>query len=62
MTFNLILNPLPPGKYEVIPYLFISHETIPEGLIESIGSNVKKLHPDYLKIPFKRVGGEFEVR
>jgi len=62
MTFNLILNPLPPGKYEVIPYLLIAHETIPEGLIESIGSNVKKLHPDYLNIPFKREGGEFEVR
>jgi len=62
MTFNLILNPLPPGKYEVIPYLFIAHEMIPEGLMGSMGSNVTKLHPDYLKIPFKREGGEFEVR
>lgn len=61
MTFNLILNPLLPGKYEVIPYLLIAHETIPDGLIENIGSNVRKLHPDYLKIPFKREGGEFEV-
>ncbi len=62
MTFNLILNPLPPGKYEVIPYLLIAHETIPQGLIESIVSNVKELHPNYLKVPFKREGGDFEVR
>ena len=62
MTFNLVLNPLPPSKYEIIPFLLIAHETIPEGLIESIGSDVKELHPDYLKIPLKREGGEFEVR
>lgn len=61
MTFNLILNPLLPGKYEVIPYLLIAHEMIPGKLIDSIGSNVMELHPDYLKNPFKREGGEFEV-
>lgn len=61
MTFDLILKPLTPGKYEVIPYLLITHEAIPENLIESIGPNVEELGPSYLKIPFRREGGGFEV-
>lgn len=61
MTFNLLLQPLAPGNYEVIPYLLIAHEATPEYLIESIGPNVEKLGPNYLKIPFQREGGSFEV-
>jgi len=62
MTFNLVMKPLQPGKYEVIPYLLMAHETIPAGLIESIGQDVKKLNSNYLKIPFRREGGGFEVK
>ena len=62
MTFTLILKPLLPGNYEIIPYLLIAHETIPEDLFESIGLNARELSQDYLNIPFKREGGEFEVR
>ncbi len=61
MTFTLFLQPLAPNDYEVIPYLLIAHEAIPEDLIESLGPNVKELGPDYLKIPFQREGGRFEV-
>ena len=62
MIFNLILKPLLPGDYEVIPYLLMAHESIPGDLIETLGSNVKALSQNYLKIPFKRKGGLFEVK
>lgn len=62
MTFNLINKPLAQGPYEVIPYLLMAHEAIPKDLMESLGHDVKELGPDYLNIPFRREGGQFEVR
>lgn len=62
MSFSMIYYPLIPGRYEAIPFLFVSHEAIPDGLIESLGSGVTNLNKNYLKIPFKREGGNFEVR
>lgn len=53
---------VPPAKYEVIPYILVNHEKIPEELLNSIGSNVEELSPNYLRIPFARDGGEFEVK
>jgi hypothetical protein len=61
MTFNFTLVPLPPGTYEVVPYLLIAHQTIPRTLMQSIGSNVEILGPGYLNIPFRRQGGSLEV-
>lgn len=61
MAFNLILKPLTPGSYEVIPYLLMAHEAIPEDLIESMGTDIEQLSPNYLKIPFRREGGQFKV-
>jgi hypothetical protein len=49
------------GVYEAIPYLLIEGKTLPPGLIQSLGANVLELGPDYLKIPFQREGGMFEV-
>jgi hypothetical protein len=53
---------LPQAKYEVIPYLLVKHEAVPPELIESLGENVEALGLDYLKIPFAREGGSFEVQ
>ncbi|MFH1943719.1 MAG: hypothetical protein ABIL68_16580 [bacterium] len=62
MNFNLITKPLEAGMYEVIPFLLIAHEPIPEGMLDSISLSAQNLCPDYLKIPFMRQGGAFEVR
>ncbi len=62
MGFSLILKPLTPGEYEVIPYLLPCHQKVPAGLFETMGPGVSGLSQNYLKIPFKRTGGEFEVR
>lgn len=61
MLFNLLQVPLPPGQYEVIPYLLVRHQALPKGLMESLAANVETLGPDYLKLPFRREGGLFEV-
>ncbi|TDI84607.1 MAG: hypothetical protein E2O79_03135 [Caldithrix sp.] len=53
---------LPVGKYEVIPYLFTAHDNLPNALLKTIGQNVEELGADYLKIPFIREGGQFEVK
>jgi hypothetical protein len=50
------------GTYEVIPYLFVKDDNVPQELINSIGERVEELGPDYLLLPFLRDGGEFEVK
>lgn len=40
----------------------VGHETIPQELINSLGENATALGPDYLKLPMKRAGGNFELR
>lgn len=62
MTFNLVMKPLAKGKYEVVPYVLPAHQKIPVGLMQSIGADVEGLNTNYLNIPFRREGGEFEVR
>ena len=44
----------PPGEYEVIPYLLIEYESLPSGLLESLGEDVEALGPNYLKLPIMR--------
>lgn len=61
MVFNIDRGALPEGKYEIIPYFLIEQENMPEGFLESLSPNAKEIGPDYLKIPFKREGGYFEV-
>jgi len=61
LVMNLNLADLPVGKYEVIPYIIVINELVPAGLIDRIGQNVQSFSPDYLKIPFKRRGGELEI-
>lgn len=57
-AFNLRGVSIPPGDYEVIPYLLLKHEAVPAGLIERLGSTFGK---DYLQIPFRREGGSLRV-
>ena len=52
---------LPPGEYEVIPYLFINPPGVPNGLLEKLGSHVNDLGPNYLKKPLRRKDGQFKV-
>ncbi|NIR52621.1 carboxypeptidase-like regulatory domain-containing protein [candidate division KSB1 bacterium] len=54
LVFDLVRNPIPAGSYEVIPYLLVAHEDVPDELIESLGNKVKDLTPNYLDIPFRR--------
>lgn len=60
-VFTLQQLSLQPGQYEVIPYLLIRHEALPPGLLASLGA-VESLSPAYLNLPFRREGGQFEVR
>jgi hypothetical protein len=61
MVFNLARGFLPEGSYEVIPYVLIEQENMPAQLLPSLGTNVEQIGAEYLKIPFKRNGGDFRV-
>lgn len=70
LLFTISNNPLPIGKYEVIPYLWVAHERIPTELLSGLGTNVDSLFvhssreqflPAYLQIPMRRDVAIFEV-
>lgn len=52
---------LPLGIYKVVPYLLVKQNNLPPQLIESMGTNVEALGPNYLNIPFVRQEGEFII-
>lgn len=61
LVFNFTPNIVPPGHYEIIPYFFIEHANMPDGLLASLGERVEEIGADFLKIPAKREGGQFVV-
>lgn len=63
LPLMIILEPgmLPPGEYEVIPYLLIQQKNIPPGLIKSLGENVEYFCPDFLNIPLKVENNRFRI-
>lgn len=61
IEFSLIVNPVPVGRYEVLPYLLVRHESIPAQLMETLGNHVENLTPGYLQIPFKIDAAILEV-
>ncbi len=61
LDMDLKPGDLPPGWYRFIPYIFVEQDSIPSGLIASLGPSVQQPGPDYLKLPFKREGGDFRV-
>lgn len=56
MVVPLFPDALSEGIYEVIPYLLVKKEDIPDELIRSLGPEVLELGVSYLNIPFKRKG------
>lgn len=58
---NLDIFNLPAGHYRIVPYLLFPQNGIPDALLESISSTVEKFEKDYLLLPIKREGGEFEI-
>lgn len=61
MLVTVPANTLKPGVYEIIPYLLYNEQTIPPALFSSLGKHVLELHPEYIRIPFKRIGGRLVV-
>ncbi len=52
---------LPEGEYEVIPYFLILQEGIPDRLIRTLGPRAHELGPEFVRIPYRRDGGEFWI-
>ncbi|MFQ5753505.1 MAG: hypothetical protein ACE5HI_16065 [bacterium] len=63
LQYDFYLRPgvVPAGKYEVVPFLLILQDKLPTGLLKSLGAHVEEISTDFLKIPFRREGGRFEV-
>ena len=53
---------LEPGIYDIIPYLYVSRDELPNDLIKAIASYGNMFHTDYLKIPFRRDLAQLTVR
>ncbi|MDQ7052930.1 MAG: hypothetical protein Q9P14_08575 [candidate division KSB1 bacterium] len=62
MMMEIFPGRLPPGRYRVIPFLFIQDPQVPEGLLESLGGNWRAPGRDYLRIPFKRHDAILEIQ
>ena len=58
LIIELLSHQLSKGEYEVIPYLLID-QSLPQGLLESLGENVEELGPNYLKMPILRETSRF---
>ncbi len=61
LIINMTRGLIPVGRYEIIPYILVEQEGVPQQLLQSLGPNVEDLSPDFLKIPFKRENGELVV-
>jgi len=61
LEFDLLTFTLPPGQYEIIPYLIVRRNNVPSALLKKLGS-VSSFGPNYLNMPIKRTGGDFEIR
>lgn len=54
-------NFLPAGSYQAIPYVWVLQDDLPAALIESLGAQYRQYSQDYIKIPFRRNGGQFSI-
>lgn len=61
MAVQLSTADIAPGLYEVIPYLLVLNDAVPEELIASISDSVETLGPNYLKLPLIRREGQLEI-
>ncbi|MDQ7052932.1 MAG: hypothetical protein Q9P14_08585 [candidate division KSB1 bacterium] len=60
MDFPWQQNRFPPGEYRWIPYLTISHEKIPAGLLRHLGP-VMTDPQAFVRWPCKYEGGDFRI-
>jgi len=58
---NVASNEFIAGSYEIIPYMLVPDQVVPQELLTSIHPNVEKIGKNYLQLPFKRSGGKFDV-
>ncbi len=56
MVVPLYPDDLQVGEYEIIPYLFVIDETLPEGLRKKLRLELTEPGPEYLDVPFLRTG------
>jgi hypothetical protein len=49
------------GQWEVIPFIWVPQVDIPQAMLDFLGEQVNALGPEYLKLPFKREGGDFSI-
>jgi hypothetical protein len=59
---NMDPIPIESGLYEVVPFLIIDQEEVPEELLESISPYYDSFSAEYLKLPFKWDVDTFEVK
>jgi len=62
MSFSFAPQTLPPGQYEVVPHMFITHQTIPRELSNNFGQNLQEPGLQYLNLPMRRRGGRLAVQ
>ena len=60
-VFNYTDINLPSGIYEVIPYLVLDREDVPEPILNTLGSGYDSFSQNYFKYPFYRTGGELVI-
>ena len=60
-VFNYTEVNLPSGIYEVIPYLVLDREDVPEPILNTLGSGYDSFSQNYFKYPFYRTGGELVI-
>ena len=61
MAFSMVNDPLPPGRYDVIPFFIPYYKDTHEDFIKKAFPDYDIPSLDYLDIPMKRKGGTFEV-
>ena len=58
------IEPIPAesGNYEIVPFVLIEQEGLPEELLLSLSEYYKVFSSEYLKIPFKWEADTFKVK
>jgi len=60
--FHLNADRLPKGQYQIIPYFLIEQGPLPYNLLNDFGININNPVQDFINVPIKREGGDFEIR
>ena len=59
--FNYTEVNLPEGIYEVIPYLVLDREDVPQTILNILSSGYDSFSLSYFEYPFYRTGGKLVV-